>query len=261
MYHFKIITMSIKLFVSCLLLIHIFSAAIAQEVRIPDANFKKSLIAQGIDINGDGKIQLSEAKSVKVLYVNKAGITSLDGIKNFSNVEDLGFYENDIKEVDLSGMTSLKFIYGFDTHLESMNIKGCTNVLNISCHKNNLQELDVSDQKKLVELSLGFNQLTRLDITGLTALKKVHAYLNQIQEFKFDSCPQLEEIWINENRISHHLDLTKFPNLKFFIAFKNPIQSVNIVGLEYLEDFSCHGSSIKTLNLSGTKRLKEISWY
>ncbi|MDF2518960.1 MAG: hypothetical protein K0R59_4256 [Sphingobacterium sp.] len=253
--------MSIKLITSCFFLFNACLFVNAQEVKIPDINFTRSLIAQGIDTNNDGKIQLSEAKAVKVLYVNGAGITSLEGIKNFSNVEDLGFYENNIKEVDLSGMTSLKFIYGFDSHLEYMNIKGCINVLNVSCNKNNLRHLDLSDQKKLKELSIGFNQLTRLDISGLTELKKVHAYLNKIQEFKFDSCPQLEEIWINENRISHHLDLTKFPKLRSFMAFRNPLTSVNIVGLEYLENFSCHGSDITTLNLSGTYNIKDLSWY
>jgi hypothetical protein len=41
----------------------------AQIVNIPDANFKSTLIGLGVDTNGDGQIQVGEAKVVTNCYL------------------------------------------------------------------------------------------------------------------------------------------------------------------------------------------------
>ena len=233
----------------------------AQIVKIPDPNFKQALINKGFDLNGDGEIQLSEAQKVTVLYVDNAGITSLEGIKSFSNVEDLGIYQNKTRMVDVSGMTKLKYIYGFDNVIEQLNVKGCVNLLDISCHKNKLKTIDVSGLKKLQVLSIGFNEITRLDVSNLTELVELHAHTNELRELKFDNCPALKDIWIRRNQIAHHMDLTKIPGLRFFRAADNLIPSVDIRGLAELETFDCDNCRLTSINLSGTVKLKELDWY
>ncbi len=67
----------------------LFSAmGIAQNVNIPDANFKKELVGTfGCDYNGDGEIQYDEAKTLKLLLLDSKGISDLTGIEAFTNLE------------------------------------------------------------------------------------------------------------------------------------------------------------------------------
>lgn len=114
----------------------------AQAISFPDPNFKAAVIAAGVDTNNDGNIQKSEAAKVKKLYVNNAGITSLVGIKNFTGLEDFGFFENKVKTVDLEGMKNLKFVYGFRNEITQVKLKGCTNLVEVALDNNLLSSFD-----------------------------------------------------------------------------------------------------------------------
>lgn len=58
-----------KNLITPLLLLYCFSQLEAQIVNIPDTAFKRELLTQGVDENGDGEIQIVEAQKVTVLYV------------------------------------------------------------------------------------------------------------------------------------------------------------------------------------------------
>src|SRR5262245_36849858 len=116
----------------------------AQNITFPDQSFKDMLITLGHDTNNDGQISKAEAARVTKLYVDKAGITSLVGIKNFVNLEDFGFYENQVKHLDLEGMTKLKWVYGWKNEMLSLKVKGCTNLEGLYVSQNKLRILDLS---------------------------------------------------------------------------------------------------------------------
>ncbi|MEZ5049033.1 MAG: hypothetical protein R2766_05225 [Saprospiraceae bacterium] len=52
-------------------------------VDIPDPNFKQALIDEGVDTNGDGEIQVSEAEVVDSLSIYDFKIEDLTGIEFF----------------------------------------------------------------------------------------------------------------------------------------------------------------------------------
>ena len=83
--------------------------ASGQIVNIPDANFKNALLTtycadfnnDGLpdgdaDTNNDGEIQVSEAQAVYQLTLNYQGISSLEGIQSFSNLEWLSCNNNNL---------------------------------------------------------------------------------------------------------------------------------------------------------------------
>ena len=74
----------------------------AQIVDIPDPAFKAVLIEDGVDTNGDGEIQVSEADSVYSIVLNDENIESLIGIKEFSNLLALQCRKLSIQELDVS---------------------------------------------------------------------------------------------------------------------------------------------------------------
>src|SRR5690349_1351134 len=89
----------------------IASMASAQIVNIPDPAFKLFLITEpGIDANGDGEIQLSEALAVDTIWRSSATgpVYDLTGIRSFANLRLFWCAEARISSLDVSGMTELR---------------------------------------------------------------------------------------------------------------------------------------------------------
>ena len=107
-----------------LLLFFVTGIVTAQNVNIPDANFKAKLIALGVDTNADNEIQLSEALVPTSLIVANANIADLTGIEAFTNLIMLDCSINDLTNLDLSNnfnLTSLYFV--FNLQLQTVFIK------------------------------------------------------------------------------------------------------------------------------------------
>ena len=71
----------------------------AQIVDIPDVNFKTALFEAGVDTNGDGEIQVSEAEVVTQLEIGDKSNVSLEGIQSFIALRILNCQDNDISEI------------------------------------------------------------------------------------------------------------------------------------------------------------------
>lgn len=81
----------------------------AQNVNIPDANFKAYLVGNAnININGDGEISITEASSYTGgIGCANCGIVSLEGIEAFTELTVLQIFYNQITSVDLSQNTKI----------------------------------------------------------------------------------------------------------------------------------------------------------
>ncbi len=234
----------------------------AQTVKIPDINFKQRLIALGIDLNSDGEIQVTEAKKITKLYVDNANITSLEGIKSFTNLEEFGFYNNQVKVLDLEGMTSLGRIYGFQSQIEIIKVRGLTNLITMYLQENKLRSVDLAGLNKLKELKLDKNLLSKIDLSNLPALEEVELQKNNLTEFKAGGSLALRSLNLNETWIST-LDLSTFKKLeKVSISENEFLTSLNIRGLKLLKSLSCSSerSRLTNLNMSGTVSLQEFDW-
>jgi len=82
----------------------VVSFARAQNVNIPDANFKASLLADtDINTNGDNEISLAEAQAYAgaVVCIGE-NISDLTGIEAFPNITQLWCNQNNLTSLDLS---------------------------------------------------------------------------------------------------------------------------------------------------------------
>lgn len=76
-----------------------------------------------IDINNDREIQVSEARLIKYLRVPEANITNVDGINEFINLIEFNCANNQISNLDVSGLINLRTLRGQINQLKSLNIK------------------------------------------------------------------------------------------------------------------------------------------
>lgn len=117
----------------------------AQIINIPDLNFKARLLAASpnniiastiepsdngyvstynkIDVNNDGEIQVSEALLIKFLRVPQANINDVTGVNAFVNLKYFNCANNQISDIDVSGLSKLRILHCHINQLNSLNIK------------------------------------------------------------------------------------------------------------------------------------------
>jgi hypothetical protein len=183
-----------------------------QIVNIPDAKFKAKLIGKHLDLNKDGQIQYSEARSVKVLDISEASISDLTGIEAFTNLTNLKCSMNlfttlnlscntALTELDCSGLylnaldltrnTAIKTLICSKDHLFNLDLSKNTSLTNLQCHQNNLTALDLCTNRILKEIYCGYNQLKNLDVSKNTALQTIYCMGN----------PGLENVCVNTKQL------------------------------------------------------------
>jgi hypothetical protein len=91
----------------------------AQIVNIPDTYFINTLIADGVDTNGDGEIQVAEATSITIIVHNNTLLKTFDCLLNQLTKIDIS---NNL-DLDLSQHTVLEDVRCYNNQLTSLNKK------------------------------------------------------------------------------------------------------------------------------------------
>jgi Leucine-rich repeat (LRR) protein len=165
-----------------LLFIGIVGIGNAQNVNIPDANFKAYLVGNtSINTNGDAEIQVSEAISFNdSIICNSLSLSDLTGIEAFTALTYLYCYDNKLTSLDVTKNTALTKLYCNNNQLTSLDVTKNTALDELGCSKNKLASLDVTKNKALTGLDCGGNKLTSLDVTKNTALTKLYCNNNPL---------------------------------------------------------------------------------
>lgn len=162
----------------------IIQFTLAQNVYIPDENFKNRLIELGIDTNTDGEISYEEAEAkTGELNLSTQQITDATGIEAFINITKLNANLNQLSSLDLSENKSLREIYCWGNQLSELIFYPVTNLKIVDCSDNNLNNLNTNNPwKSIRELYCDHNQLTHLSINqpNLQILDCSHNFLEDL---------------------------------------------------------------------------------
>ena len=169
---------------------------------IPDENFEKALIANGIDDTLDGGVLTSNINGIKGLDIGRSGISNLTGIEDFTDLEILKCYENQLTNLDLSKNTALTRLDCGGNKLTSLDISINTALTDLECYKNQLTNLDVSKNTALRELSCSWNRLTNLDVSGCTSLTELNCYENHLTNLDISNNTALTQLNCGVNRFN-----------------------------------------------------------
>ena len=130
-----------------------------QNLNFADPNFKAALVTTlcvdtngnwtgdtDADTNNDGEIQPDEALAVTHLIIDNATITSIEGIKRFTNLQNFSCRNTMITSADVSEMVTLKHIrIDLNEQLSVLNINGLSSLETLSCTNNDLTGVDASN--------------------------------------------------------------------------------------------------------------------
>ncbi len=192
----------------------------AQSVNIPDFNFKQALIDEGVDSNGDGEIQSSEAEIIRYLDVSNRNIVDLSGIEAFIGLDTLLSSNNMIEKLELNSNSELK-------------------LLDLS--NNPLEELDISSLRLIEKIFLESVLINNLILSEHPSLSTLHFTTNESlisDTLILRDLPLLETIFTSQDIFK--LELSNLPALTSF---------ENTFTFELLDIHNCQ--NLRRLNVRG----------
>ncbi|QAA82943.1 T9SS type A sorting domain-containing protein [Aequorivita sp. H23M31] len=233
-----------------------FGTLFSQTISIPDPNFKLKIIADGVDTNGDGEIQVSEALATTQLDVRSLNndpnkITNLQGIEYFGNLIELNCSGNLLSTLDVTALTSLQILKAYFNELTSINVTGLVNLENLWVSGNQLPSLDLSTLQNLKWIFCSDNQLTALDLSALQSLETIWADNNQIETL--DLLPQTNLGYIIvANNLLDHLDVNHLSDLEILYASNNNIDAIDVSNMPNLQILDVGGNQLEEIDCSST---------
>ncbi|MCK5846489.1 MAG: leucine-rich repeat protein, partial [Bacteroidales bacterium] len=193
-----------------LLFISLISVSLfAQNVNIPDINFKQALLNDNnINTVDDGEISFSEAENATSITAIELEIEDLTGVEAFINLTLLEVSRNKIANIDITPLTKLTRLYvdrnllteielGYNTileelyvdanHLTSLNVKNNTSLIRLWAKGNNYTEICVWDIEfaENLESSEFFNKDASVDWT--TDCICVCSYVLTLSDVSFEN--------------------------------------------------------------------------
>lgn len=250
----------------------------SQIINFPDVNFKTKLLASrtynsiaqnssganiAIDTNDDGDIQVSEALNVAKLDVSSASIINVTGVEYFTNLVQLGVYNNQISTLNLTGLNNLITLNASTNNLNTINNIGASNIQyldiwnnqittidvtnwpnlkNLTCFGNLFTSLSIINMPSMERLSCELNQLTSLTLQNLPNLISVNAGSNQLTTIDLYNLNNLSSLTLNNNQLSN-INFNDFPNLVGLDVRNNFFTSVDVSSLYHLTVLKCDGNS------------------
>jgi len=248
---------------SLLALAVVASSATAQNVTIPDANFKAYLVANNaINTNMDAEIQVSEASAYTGSIVcNSLGIASMVGIEAFTGLTQLEFYYNPITTIDLSQNTNLTLLHCYINALTSLDVSNNTQLTSLRTERNPIGSLDVSNLTNLTTLICSNNGLTSIDVSNNTNLDMLEVgnnssfpNSNTITSLDVSNNTALTYLGTSVNSITT-LDLSNNTLLEILDCGLSNLSSLDVSMLPNLDYLSCSDNSLTSLNLSNNLAL------
>ena len=215
---------------------------------IPDDNFEKELMKLGYDDVLDDSVKTLNIRNVTILNIYQRNIASVEGIQDFTNLEELDLRTNKITQLSVAKNLNLKKLKIDNTlipttnynNISSLDLSNNLKLEMLNIMDNNFNTLDVSKNINLVELRIGNNHSsTANEITTIN--------LSQNKKLKIFTAGQMQlaSIDLSNNSLITDLFLTSLP-----------LKNIDISNLTELKTLNLGGTQIQNLNLSGSLKLE-----
>lgn len=252
---------------------------------VPDDNFENYLEANGM---GDG-IALNDS----VFTANINTVTSLDltnnfsglnivdltGISDFTVLDTLECYVNQLTSLDVSDNTALTYLNCSNNQLTSLDVSANTALSYLYCSGNLLSNLDVSANTALTILNCGGNLLSILDVSTNTDLTLLECSGNQFTSINISTNTTLLTLSCSDNQLTSldvssnfllnnlhcsnnqltNLDVSTNTDLNWLTCINNQFISLDVSANNNLTDLACDGNLLTTLDVSENTSLTYLS--
>ncbi len=223
----------------------------AQNVHIPDANFKAYLLANSvINTNADAEIQVAEAAAYTGdISCSNLSIADMTGLEAFVNIWYLDCSRNDLTSLDVSANTALTQMHCWDNQLTALDVSNNTSLTYLRCRVNQLSALDVTNNTALSILQCGSNLFTTIDLSQNVNLTQLEINDNGLTALDITNSPLITNLNIQNNALTA-LDLSNNTSLTNLYCPNNSLTSLDISNSASLLSINCYLNAIEALDLS-----------
>lgn len=185
-----------KILLISFLSLSVFTQLNAQNVNIPDTNFKAYLVGETlINTNGDTEIQVSEAAAFTgMIKCDNLFITDLTGIEAFVSLKNLDCQYNNLTHLNVSANTALTYLACGENQLTTLNVSANPNLIQLYCAYNKLTTLDLDSNISLAAINCQDNLLNSLNLAN--------GHNNIISHLKAHNNPNLACIRVDDSTYS-----------------------------------------------------------
>lgn len=270
----------------------------AQNVSIPDSNFKAKLLSASaantiaknlngvyfsIDSNNDGEIQEAEANQVSELRIEENPalpnfILSLTGIERFKTLKNLEIYNcYHVTDLMVTTLPDLKKIVFTDLlnplsssqgSLETLNINGCQALEEVNLSGNKLVHFEGWNTGLIKRVNLSYNKLTYVHDLNQEYLEYLDVSHNpQLNSnytapfdhnFNIDRCIKLKELYASYCNLSS-FEMQNLPKLETVDLNNNVISRVTFQNSLSLKNINLSHNNLSYVNVSGLPSLTTLN--
>ena len=251
------------------------------EEEFPDPIFR-AYVHEAFDKNGDWYLDYDEIYYIMNVHCENMGVTSVEGIENFFNLEGLWCKGNNISEWDLSGNPHLKgiwcsfnpfteldftgcdeleWVYCFNCDLEYLNVSNNPELAFLECNENpRLQTLDLTNNHKLENLFCSKCGLTSLDLSGNPMLCELACFYNDLRSIDLSNNPKMKRLDIWHNPELGNVDVTGLKELQYYNCAWTGLDKIDVrYNPELAELVAGYNGKLKTLDLSRNPKLAYLA--
>lgn len=226
---------------------------------IPDPNFEKALILNGLDSGAvDGKVLTSNISNVTDLFISSKSISNLSGIQDFTSLVNLDVDNNQLTNIDVSKNTSLNFLSVGDNQITTLDVSNNTNLTDLYFHNNQVSSIDLSKNITLQMLNFTGNNVTDLDVSKNIYLSHLYCGSNQLSSLDISKNTFLTNLSCEHNQITS-LDLSKNILLNGLYCNSNQLTSLNVSKNTDLVRIECDSNKLKALDTSKNLNLSGLN--
>lgn len=267
---------------------------VSDEIYIRDERFRNALLTGGegilkADTNSDGKISKAEALAAQAVRVPNVGISSLDGIEHFKNIQVLEATNNALETVNLNMLTALEEIklkgnrlkgeldFSLLSNLQNGKVEimkgdsGNSGVTKIKVYSDNLaSSLNTSDGTSKYTASSNVDRI--LEELDSILLAKLLA-LSPSPDRNGDGAITISEAARYSGRIDiESSEIRSLKGLEFFKKIKslrvsggsgrmelnNDSKTISFSDFSEIESFGIYNSNLKELEVKNAPKLTKI---
>lgn len=261
------------------------NSSFSQIVEFGDPKFKEYMLFLGIDLNGDGEIQVDEAEAYdRMIHIN-APYTSLKGIEAFTSIQmlEFHFFNGSIEELSLVGMTKLQSVhfipetlieniyikdcpllgaielYGMGKPMSSLHIENCPEMTNIRVESYGLtsENLVIKDVPKLSSLILSRNNLTTIDLSEIANVETLYLEYNPVGNIDLTSLDKLGKLSLKGCGVTE-FDMSLYTDLWYLDLAYNELTTLDMTPAVNLVNFGCAGNKLTSLLIENSPNLETV---
>ena len=227
-------------------------------VTIADPNLD-SAVRGALEIGSQDPITCQMALSVTSLTATNLGITSLEGLEGFANLEHLELFGNQISDISpLVGLSQLQvlslgnFSSGGNLISDISPLAGLKELSHLDIDDNLISDIGpLAGLTKLLTLQLRINKISDIRaLTGLTRLDFLRLDRNQIGDVSpLAGLTQLGVLGLGSNQISDISPLAVLTQLELLLLDNNQISDISsLVNLTQLDTLGLPFNQINDLS-------------